>query len=206
MARNVNKQGTSNFCFKLILLGDYNVGKTSIFCRFGDNEFKENTNLTVGTDNRKKIIEVGGQNVTLILWDTVGTERFRTLTRNYFRNAHACLLVFSCDEPDTLTSLSQWVVDADNFAEKSLKVLIGNKIDLKCSTAQEKVNAFAHHHDCDIVFNVSAKTGEGITEVFQTIAKKLMQQNNQVQLQRNQPLFEKDIHQLDSEEAKLNCC
>lgn len=53
----------------------------------------------------------------LILWDTVGTERFRTLTRNYFRNAHACLLVFSSDEPDSLTSLSQWVGDADNFAE-----------------------------------------------------------------------------------------
>ncbi|GIY65321.1 ras-related protein Rab-18 [Caerostris darwini] len=206
MARNVNKQATSNFCFKLILLGDYNVGKTSIFCRFKDNDFKENTKLTLGTDNYKKIIEVGGQNVTLILWDTVGNERFRTLTRNYFRNAHACLLVFSCDEPDTLTSLTQWVGDADNFAEKSLKILVGNKIDLKCSTAQDKVNAFAHHHDCDIVFNVSAKTGEGINEVFETIAKKLIQQNNQLQLQKNQSLFEKDVHQLDSEEVKLNCC
>ncbi|GFQ90346.1 ras-related protein Rab-19 [Trichonephila clavata] len=204
MARNVNKQGTSNFCFKVILLGDYNVGKTSIFCRFRDNEFKENSKLTVGTDNHRKIIEVDGQNVTLVLWDTVGTERFRTLTRNYFRNAHACLLVFSCDEPDTLTSLSQWVGDADNFADNSLKILIGNKIDLKCSTAQDKVNAFAHHHDCDIVFNVSAKTGEGVNEMFKTVAKKLIQQNNQ-QLKK-QPLFEKDVHQLNSVETKDNCC
>lgn len=65
MARNVNKTETSTFCFKLILLGDYNVGKSSIFRRFKDNTFKEDTKLTVGTDNYGKIIEVGGQNATV---------------------------------------------------------------------------------------------------------------------------------------------
>lgn len=65
MARNVNKTGTSTFCFKLILLGDYNVGKSSIFRRFKDNTFKEDTKLTVGTDNYGKVIEVGGQNATV---------------------------------------------------------------------------------------------------------------------------------------------
>ncbi|XP_015904438.1 ras-related protein Rab-43 [Parasteatoda tepidariorum] len=206
MAKNVNKDRPSDFYFKLILLGDYNVGKTSIFRRFKDNEFKESGNLSVGIDNYSKVIEVDGQNVTLVLWDTVGTERFRTLTRNYFRNADACLIVFSSNEPETLTSLTQWVRDADDFSENALKALIRNKNDLKCLIAQEKVNAFAHHHDCDIVFNISAKTGEGIQEMFKTIAQKLILKSSRVQ--KNQSLFERDVHQLDAHEVdvKATCC
>jgi len=204
MARNVNSNKASSYCFKIILLGDYNVGKSSIFCRFKNNTFKEDTKLTVGTDNHAKTFEIDCQNVTIILWDTVGTERFRTLTRNYFRNAHACLLVFSCDEPDSLSSLSQWVMDIDNFAENALKVLIGNKSDLKSRTAQDKVEAFAQHHDCDIVFNVSAKTGDGLNEMFQTVAQKLVLKNSRIQ--NNQSLFEKDVHTLNSQEPKLSCC
>lgn len=65
MARNVNSNKTSNFCFKLILLGDYNVGKSSIFCRFKDNTFKEDTKLTVGTDNHARTFEIDSQNVTV---------------------------------------------------------------------------------------------------------------------------------------------
>ncbi|KFM63181.1 Ras-related protein Rab-19, partial [Stegodyphus mimosarum] len=199
MASNVNTNRLSNYCFKLILLGDYNVGKTSIFCRFKNAEFKEDTKLTVGADNHTKVIEVDQQNVTLVLWDTVGTERFRTLTRNYFRNAHACLLVFSGNEPDTLTSLTQWVADADNFAENALKVLVANKSDLTCRTSQEKVKAFAQHHDCDIVFNVSAKTGEGLDDTFKTVAQKLISRNSRVR--NNQSLFEQDVHLLESQET-----
>nr|XP_015904439.1 ras-related protein Rab-15 isoform X2 [Parasteatoda tepidariorum] len=166
MAKNVNKDRPSDFYFKLILLGDYNVGKTSIFRRFKDNEFKESGNLSVGIDNYSKVIEVDGQNVTLVLWDTVGTERFRTLTRNYFRNADACLIVFSSNEPETLTSLTQWVRDADDFSEN----------------------------------------GEGIQEMFKTIAQKLILKSSRVQ--KNQSLFERDVHQLDAHEVdvKATCC
>ncbi|XP_054715770.1 ras-related protein ORAB-1-like [Uloborus diversus] len=204
MARNVNHNKTANYSYKILLLGDYNVGKSSIYCRFKDNQFKEVSKLTVGADNFGKVYELEEQNVTLVLWDTVGTERFRTLTRNYFRNADACLLVFSYDEPDSLTSLTQWVEDINNFAENALKVLVGNKCDLKSQTTSDKIKAFAHHHDCDIVFIVSAKTGEGIDEMFRTVAQKLSSRNSEVR--NNQILFEKDVHQLQSQESKMNCC
>lgn len=65
MARNVNTNRSPNFCFKLILLGDYNVGKSSIFCRFKSNIFKENTKSTIGTDNFAKSFEIDSQNVTV---------------------------------------------------------------------------------------------------------------------------------------------
>lgn len=65
MARNVNSNKPSNLCYKLILIGDYNVGKSSIFCRFKDNTFKEDTKLTIGTDNYAKTFDIESQNVTV---------------------------------------------------------------------------------------------------------------------------------------------
>lgn len=204
MTKFVNTGDRSKHCFKIILLGEYSVGKSSIFCRFKGDPFKEDTRLTVGIDSYSKLVSVKGENVTLVVWDTVGTERFRTLTRNYYRNAHGCLLVFTVDEPDTLSRLAQWVEDADNYAESALKVLVANKVDNKSRTSEDRMRAFAHHYDCDIVFSVSAKTGQGIDDMFAIIAEKLLSRDNH-SLKRQQQFFE-DIHTLGGQESKVTCC
>lgn len=204
MAKLANTDNASKYCFKIILLGEYNVGKSSIFYRFKGDDFKEDTRFTIGIDSHSKLVSVKGENVTLMVWDTVGTERFRTLTRNYYRNAHGCLLVFTVDEPETLSKLAQWAEDADNYAESALKVLVANKVDNKSCTSEDKVRAFAHHYNCDIVFSVSAKTGQGIDDMFAIIAEKLISRDNH-SLLRQQKFFE-DVHTLDSQESKVTCC
>ncbi|XP_023216847.1 GTP-binding protein YPT1-like [Centruroides sculpturatus] len=201
---------SGSLIYKLILLGDFNVGKSSIFYRFKEDIFREYSNVTLHIENCSKNIEVDGKYITLVLWDTVGTERFRTLTRNYFRNSHVCLLIYSVSDPDSLLGLAQWLQDANNYAESALKVLVGNKCDLPSSVDEQKLTEFAHYHNCDIVFQVSAKTGEGIHELFHIISQKLLEKENKRHI--NQRLFDNsgddDIYSLNEKGgvSAFTCC
>ena len=80
--------------FKILLIGDAGVGKSSILLRFTDDSFEEQMSSTIGVDFRVKTVTVGGQKVKLTIWDTAGQERFRTLTSSYYRGCHGIILVF----------------------------------------------------------------------------------------------------------------
>ncbi|XP_059147781.1 ras-related protein Rab-43-like [Physella acuta] len=159
--------------FKLILLGDAGVGKTSIFMRVKDNVFLEQPPPTIPVDNCRQKLMVGDTLVHLCLWDTAGVERFRTITRNFYRNADAVLMVFSLDEMSTLFSLNSWEQDVKAYAPTALRFLLGNKTDLGRAVSQDVVASFATNHNCESAFMASAKTGEGISNAFQVIAHKL---------------------------------
>ena len=109
----------------------------------------------------------------LSLWDTAGVERFRTLTQNYYRGAHAVILVFSVDDESSLQCLVHWACDTLEFCPDAIKVVVGNKVDLRSEVKSESVTQFADKYDCDSIFYVSAKTGKGIEQTFQQTAEKL---------------------------------
>ncbi|GFR93936.1 Ras-related protein Rab-14 [Elysia marginata] len=102
--------------FKVLLLGDMGVGKTSIFFRIKDNDFSHLRNLTLGLDMCVTRVHVGDAVVEISLCDTAGSERYRTLTRNFYRNAQAVLFVFSIDNPASLYGLGKWDQDARMYA------------------------------------------------------------------------------------------
>uniref|UniRef100_A0A0B6ZNC9 Uncharacterized protein n=1 Tax=Arion vulgaris TaxID=1028688 RepID=A0A0B6ZNC9_9EUPU len=160
--------------FKMVLLGDSGVGKTSIFLRIRDNEFQCERISTIGTDTCARRLKVDGTDIQVTLWDTAGVERFRTVTRNFYRNAQAILLVFSVDEPSTLLYLSRWEQDAREYAPTAQRFLVGNKIDMDRLVSQETMEHFASSHDCEFVFLTSAKTGQGIADVLKTVAQHLL--------------------------------
>ena len=110
----------------------------------------------------------------LSVWDTAGVERFRTLTRNYYRGAQATVFIYSVDEPSSLHYLTSWVRDAESFASTAYKYLIGNKIDLDTHEIDNATaDSFAKTHDFTNVFATSAKEGTGLEEAFQKIASDL---------------------------------
>ncbi|KAL5021208.1 hypothetical protein ScPMuIL_000363 [Solemya velum] len=144
--------------FKLVLLGELGVGKTSIFFHAKGDPFVDKKEPSLRIESCSKVVSVNGEKVTLTLWDTVGVERFRTLTRNYYRNSHGVLLVYSVDNPASLRQLSRWSQDADEFAPTALKFVIGTKADRENVIASERVANFGSVHRCENAFLLSSKT------------------------------------------------
>jgi len=109
----------------------------------------------------------------LSIWDTAGVESFRTLTRNYYRNAHAAVFVYSVSEASSLHYLAQWIKDTQNFAPNAIRMLVGNKVDLEPEIDPTTAKSFASAHEFELQFLISCKTNSGIAEAFEQLARAL---------------------------------
>lgn len=173
-------QGSPNF--KIILVGDAGVGKTSLFnmARHPTNDVTEGGGAamtsasTVGVDVCTRSFLTRYGKVTLTMWDTAGVERYRTLTRNYYRNTHAAVLVCSVDDQSTLFSLPRWLRDVIESAPSAVLFLVGNKSDLLCQeVTEDSMQSFADCHSCQAAFLTSAKTGNGVDSALLAVAEHL---------------------------------
>ena len=100
-------------------------------------------------------------------------ERFRTLTRNYYRNAHAAVFVYSVSEAASLHYLAQWIRDTESFAPNATCMLVGNKTDLEREIDETTSQSFASAHKFELQFQTSCKTNAGISDAFSKLARAL---------------------------------
>ena len=164
--------------YKLLLLGESNVGKTSIILRYIENKFEESNISTCGIDLKCKYVSCDDKKIKLNIWDTAGQERFKGLTKNYFRGAHGFVLVYDITNKLSFDKLKAWIKDAKEKIEdeKSYKLaVVGNKKD--CENKREvdykTLKEFAEANN--IIFSeVSAKTGEGIDKLFNDFVHELL--------------------------------
>lgn len=133
------------------------------------------------------------------VWDTAGVERFRTITNNYYRGCHAAILVYSIDEPSSLHYLGHWIRDLEENAPVAQKILVGNKKDLESQISTQTIELFNTANECSLSVLTSAKTGEGIQDTFNSIAKMLVEKN-QEKSESGSAL------DLDSIQRKGGCC
>ena len=121
-----------DFIFKVLLLGNSDVGKSSLLLRYVDSVWSDTFVPTIGVDFKVKTIEIGGKKVKLQIWDTAGQERFRTVVSTYFRGAHGIFLIYDITNRDSFKNLENWLIEIEkNASENVLKILIGNKMILK---------------------------------------------------------------------------
>ena len=167
-----------DFIFKIILIGNSSVGKSSIIQRYIQKIFNDEYTCTIGVDFFMKTIDINEKLIKLQLWDTAGTERFKSITTGYYRGANAAFVVFDLTSRVSFNSISEWIQNYYNYSnpnsEKNV-VLIGNKSDLKESReiTEEEINKFVVNNNIKY-FETSAKNGENIDECFYFIAEKLM--------------------------------
>lgn len=122
-----------DYLFKIFLIGDSAVGKTTILRKFAcpDEILETNYISTVGIDFKIKNIEIGDKKIKLQIWDTAGQERFHSITKSFYRHAKGILLVYDVTNSSSFDNISKWLRNVKELADEDvLKTLVGNKCDL----------------------------------------------------------------------------
>ena len=166
----MNSEQEAQIVLKLLLLGDSSVGKTSILLKYISNKFDESSISTVGVDYMDKIIDYNKFKIKLQIWDTSGEEKFRTITKNFYRNADGLLVVFDLTKKESYDHIKSWINEAKENNDKLKTILIGNKLDLKDErmVTIDVAKQFAEKNNLKYI-ETSAKDGTNINESFQAI-------------------------------------
>ena len=168
------------YIFKIIIIGSSGVGKSSILQRYIQKTFNDSFSSTIGVDFFMKTINIGEKSIKLQLWDTAGTEKFRSITTGYYRGADAAFVVFDLSSKKSFNAVDEWIESYYKFknpdSEKNV-VLIGNKVDLidNREITQEEAENYVKTNNI-FYFETSAKEGKNIDECFYFIAEKLLKQ------------------------------
>ena len=169
-----------DFIFKILLLGDSNVGKSSLISRYVDGLWSDVFVPTIGVDFKIKTLEIGNKNIKMQIWDTAGQERFRNIISSYFRGSHGILLIYDITNKNSFNNLQDWLEVIENNANKNvLKILIGNKNDLEedRQIKTEEGQSFANRNNMQFI-ETSAKTNTNVTDAFEALAKIMMEFNS----------------------------
>lgn len=168
-------EGKTRHTFKLVLLGDSSVGKTSIARRMTSNTFSEFQESTIGASFMTKHYETSKEIINYEIWDTAGQERYRSLAPMYYRGAHCVFLVFDLTNRDSYESIKSWQKEIKNNAKDVvLIILIGNKSDLCASrqVAEREVEEYAESISAKY-YETSAKSGIRIDKLQDYMNKML---------------------------------
>ena len=196
----------ANLYFKILLIGDSSVGKTSLLLKYTDDYFSEQSTSTIGVEFKEKKITLNNRNITLQIWDTSGQERFRSITQNFYRGSDGILFVFDVTNKESFHNLEYWLNEAKEDDVK--KILIGNKIDLPSRTiSKERMENLGKRYNLKS-FETSAKTGENIKEIFTEIAELIIANKSEEELNSLYSKYKQNlsISSDPGEKRKKGCC
>ena len=166
---------------KIVLLGNINVGKTSIASRYCKNTFNDHHINTIGgAYQQQKVVLNNGAIVKLHIWDTSGQERFRAMTNLYYRDAQVALLTYDITNESSFTGIEFWIDELKYKVENENMILflVGNKSDAsdeERKVPKSKGKKFADDNNL-LFFETSAKTGAGVKDLFVDVATKVYEQ------------------------------
>ena len=162
--------------FKILMIGDSNVGKSSLLIRFSDNEYYNNYITTVGLDFRTKKINIDNKIIRLEIWDAAGQERFKALTKLYYRNCYGVLLVFDITDEKSFINIKNWINEFDKHCNipNVSKILIGNKCDLltEKKVSDEEIDKLCLKYNLNYI-ETSAKDNTNVELSFNELGKQI---------------------------------
>ncbi|XP_016114404.1 ras-related protein Rab-35-like [Sinocyclocheilus grahami] len=112
-----------DYLFKLLIIGDSGVGKSSLLLRFADNTFSGSYITTIGVDFKIRTVEINGEKVKLQIWDTAGQERFRTITSTYYRGTHGVIVVYDVSSAESFVNVKRWLHEINQNCDDVCRIL-----------------------------------------------------------------------------------
>jgi len=204
----VGDDNLSNFSLKTILIGDSNVGKSALITKICRNSFSDVYSATIGFDFFTLYFNIGSDENKLgpvlkhQIWDCCGNEAYRSLITSFYGNARAFLLAYDVTNDKSFEDIERWVNDVKKKnTDKTISlVLIGTKIDLNDSrkVTEEAGKKFAEENGMKFV-EVSAKTGDGIKELEDILAKIIYEEFKKSNIYKE---FKKDKEKKEEEKKK----
>eukprot|EP00029_Vermamoeba_vermiformis_P000929 TRINITY_DN11099_c0_g1_i1.p1 TRINITY_DN11099_c0_g1~~TRINITY_DN11099_c0_g1_i1.p1 ORF type:complete len:199 (+),score=43.16 TRINITY_DN11099_c0_g1_i1:26-622(+) len=163
------------FQFKLVLLGESSVGKSSLVLRFVKGQFLEYQESTIGAAFLTQTVCLNDTTVKFEIWDTAGQERYHSLAPMYYRGAQAAIVVYDLTSKDSFERAKTWVKELQRQGSPNIVIaLSGNKLDLANKRQVDVAEAQAYADENGLLFyETSAKTSANVNELFVAIAKKL---------------------------------
>lgn len=153
---------------KIVILGHFGVGKTSLIRRFVKDSFSDNYKVTIGVHITKKIVEVrADESISLIIWDLEGTDEVRMIRDAYLLGSHGVVFVFDVSRPSTFQGLSQDLEIVAGKTQGIPLIVVGNKIDL---VINDELQSLFKENDIEANYLTSAKTGDAVNEMFTYLA------------------------------------
>lgn len=216
----MSASSSSKNTFRYIIIGDTEVGKSSLMLQFTERQFNYEHDMTIGVEMGSRSVHVNNRLVKLEIWDTAGQESYLSITRSYYRGADGCLLVFDLSNRSSFENLSMWLSEArQNSNNPNLVILmIGNKADLKekRQVTNEEGKEFADANQL-IYLELSAKNYAEVEQAFlqsaEDIDRKVREsgraQSNGIKLNNNTQTTKKSTSNTKtnkSKEMKSDCC
>jgi Ras-related protein Rab-11A len=165
-----------DFLFKLIIVGDSNVGKTNIMSKYIHNKFNYTSKSTIGVEFGTKIVKIDNKKIKAQIWDTAGQERYKSITSAYYKGAKGALIVYDITNKFTFESVDKWVQDLNSYGDKNLTLLlVGNKSDLEDKRQIMKEDGEEKAKSFNLGFiETSACSGDNIDQAFVIMLKEVL--------------------------------
>ena len=192
--------------YKVLLLGDTTVGKTCFLLKYTDKTFQEVHMSTIGLDYRLKSMKLkSGKNVKLQIWDTAGQDRFRAITKNYYKSANGIILIYDVTSLVTYENVKAWISQIREEAPPNVVIFIaGNKIDME---EERKVNTEDGKRLADEYgfpfYETSAKEDININETFEDLVESIDKVYSNLETNNGEKQLKNKIY---NGHKKFKCC
>ena len=168
---------------KLLLIGDSEVGKTSLLLKYTEHIFPEEHIATIGVEYKDKYIIKDNYNIRLQIWDTAGQERFHSITKNIYRNTNGVIFIYDITKKETFDNIKNWIFDLQSASADIKGIILGNKNDLtdKREVNMTDLQELGEKYKMPYM-ETSAKNNVNVNEGFELIVNELLQDKDENQI------------------------
>ena len=162
------------YTFKIVVVGDYGVGKTSLLNRYIDMKFVEDYLPTLGVNMLRKEMTYKNSKIKLMFWDIAGQELYASVREQFYEGTQGAMLVYDVTRPESFANIEKWHKEILNIAQTTIySILVGNKIDLNKVVPTEEGISKAENNNW-LFLETSARTGQGIEDAFHALIDNLL--------------------------------